>query len=117
MFKRAIPKPTKEQQERQDKIRERGCLACWMECELRDIDPMECGLTEIHHLTVSGRQIGQDETIALGQWHHRSICLPQMSSSDMREEFGPSLAKGSKTFHAHYCSNEELLALQNELIA
>lgn len=114
MFKRAIPKCTPDQQARQDRARELGCIACkieWGEKEGPAAMP-----PEIHHLTRTGRQIGQDETVCLCQWHHRGICAPDERSSAMSLWWGPSLAKGSKPFHARYGSNDELLAYQNKLI-
>lgn len=111
MFKRAIAKCTPEQQARQDKCRNFGCIAC-----IRDGNVNLCGSDEIHHLTVSGRTISQDHTIALGQWHHRAICKNGFTSTQMERKFGPSLAKGSKTFHARYGTNDDLLKYQNELI-
>jgi len=75
-----------------------------------------CMPDEIHHLTSVGRQIDQNHTICLCQWHHRAICLLAVKSSEMTQKYGPSLAKGSKTFHAHYGDNDTLLAYQNELI-
>lgn len=119
-FKRAIPKPTDEQQARQDRARELGCVACAIEWDLCGHNPVYCdappGAPEIHHLTRTGRQIGQDETVCLCSWHHRGICVANYDSRDMRDLFGPSMAKGSKPFHARYGSNEELLAYQNNLL-
>jgi hypothetical protein len=111
-FRRAIPKCTADQQKRQDACRSRGCLACSIEGHQG-----YCGNVEIHHLTVSGRTIDQDHTIALGCWHHRGvISFPGMTSTAMRATYGPSLAKGSKTFHTRYGDNAELLAAQNKRI-
>ena len=115
MFKRAIPKPTPDQQSRQDKCRAAGCIACKQDgtyfiAWAAQIHP------EIHHLTVSGRQIGQDATVCLCSWHHRGICVPNARTSEMERLYGPSLAKGSKTFHARYGSNDELLAYQAKVI-
>lgn len=130
-FRRAIPKPTASEQARQDKCREMGCIACRMERDMAEpivfqgltliYDPPYCGAPEIHHLTKSGRQIGQDESVCLGTWHHRAIILMPVSiygtSAYMTDHFGPSLAKGSKPFYARYGSNQELLDYQNRLIA
>lgn len=116
MFKRAIPKCTPDQQARQDRARELGCIAC-MKNVLQDFD---CNQTrawsEIHHLTRSGRQIGQDETICLCCWHHRGMLTNGLNTSENTEIFGPSLAKGSKPFHARYGDNATLLEYQNNLL-
>jgi hypothetical protein len=34
----------------------------------------------------------------------------------MREHFGPSLMDGSRLFHATYGSDDELIALQSEIL-
>lgn len=113
MFKRAIPKCTPEEQSRQDKCREMGCIACRMDKDT----PEQCGRSTIHHLTISGRTISQLATICLGDWHHLGSVPLGETTSSMTFKYGPSLAKGSKTFHAHYGSNESLLKYQDELIA
>ena len=117
MFRRAIAPPTAEQQARQDAARELGCIACrqWKNYPMMKT---QCGPSEIHHQTRSGsgRQIGQDETVCLGSWHHRAICLPGYTASQMEAEFGPSLARGSKPFYRVFGTNYEQLQFQNELI-
>lgn len=116
MFKRSIKKCTKEQQARQDRCRHLGCIACRMNFggDQYSIAPLP---HEIHHQTECGRQIGQDATVCLCAWHHRGICAPCTTSSQMLEFYGPSLAKGSKPFVAEYGSNAEQLEYQNKLIA
>lgn len=74
------------------------------------------GAPEINHQTRSGRQIGQWETECLCSWHHRGICLVGVTSSQMADLYGPSLAKGSKTFAAKFGGNEERLKFQNDII-
>lgn len=110
MLKRAIPAPTAAQQQRQDDARAAGCIACRMEpCK----QPFP---TEIHHQTSYGRQIGQDHTEAECSWHHRGICLPGLTTSQMTRAYGPSLATDSKAFAIRYGGNVERLDFQNALI-
>jgi len=78
--------------------------------------PVQGGDTEIHHLNSAGRNRGQDFTIALCSWHHRAVNLDGWGLRTMVEVFGPSLARGSKSFHAEFGSDDELLAIQNEHI-
>lgn len=108
-FSRRIPAPTKEQQRRQDLIRDLGCLVA----RLRGHGFVPC---EIHHLTDCGRTISQDHTIGLNPWSHRGVSFNDLTYAQCRELFGPSLAKGSKIFHAEFGSNEELLEMQNQLL-
>lgn len=114
-FKRAIPKCTPDQQGRQDVIRNLGCIAGRMNWDKRDFS-LSCWGMEIHHLTKTGRQIGQDATVCLCQWHHRGICHEGFDTTTMTLTYGPSLAKGSKLFHAQYGDNATLLEYQNNLL-
>lgn len=108
---RAIGSPTKAQQARQDEQRANGCAMCRL-LGFRFTDSFgqplpegmsPCGMTEIHHRTTGDlhgqKQLGQDETIALGAWHHRGQLMPAMPTVDrMRERFGPSLALHKRAF-------------------
>lgn len=107
-MRRAIPACTAEQQRRQDRCRELGCVACIQDDRL-------LVLGEIHHLTESGRTISQWHTIALCAFHHRGE-PGAISKSLATELIGPSLALNRRAFHARYGTNEELLTIQNELI-
>lgn len=108
-FKRAIPPCTPEQQARQDRCREVGCIACKMElCN----QPLP---TEINHIAERGKQLGQDYTEALCQWHHRGICIPGNTVRAMTLAFGPSLLS-RRAFVERYGNTEERLSFQNELI-
>jgi hypothetical protein len=70
----------------------------------------------IHHLTKSGRTISQDATVCLCRWHHLGEVTGYITSSLAKIGFGPSLAKGSKPFHARYGDNAALLEYQNKLL-
>lgn len=91
---RAIGRPTEAEQAAQDAQRAKGCAMCHL---LRCKRP--CGHTRVHHLTTGDlhgqKQRGQSATVALGDWHHQGVLLPQFPSVEaMRREFGPS-------FHHH----------------
>lgn len=116
MFKRKIAKCTPDQQARQDKARAMGCIACIIRGERMEIKLHQCGASEIHHQTTCGRQTGQDQTICLGQWHHRAICREGFSTTIMKDLYGPSLATGSRTFHEYFGSDAEQLRYQNALL-
>lgn len=95
---RAIGSPTKAQQAHQDAQRANGCAAC----NLRQ-NRNSCGPVRIHHRTIGDKhgqkQLGQDFTVALGDWHHQGVRMPQYASIDaMREEFGPSLHHHKRDF-------------------
>lgn len=71
---------------------------------------------EIHHQTISGRQIDQDHTVCLCQWHHRAICDVGTTTTGMMRMYGPSLATGSKAFYKTYGDNEQQLLFQREVL-
>jgi hypothetical protein len=112
-MRRSIPRPTKAQQQRQDAIRELGCIACWMEGKTVK---NACGYPTIHHQTRAGFQIGQDATICLASWHHQAIVKDGYTGSKMTAEFGPSLQRGSKPFFAKYGDNAAQLEFQDALL-
>lgn len=108
-FKRGIPAPNKEQQHRQDLIRELGCIVAM----IRGHGFVGC---EIHHLTDCGRTISQDHTIGLNPWSHRGVTFNNLTKEQCLNLFGPSLAKGSKPFREEFGGNDELLAIQNAVL-
>lgn len=49
-------------------------------------------------------------------WHHRRIVGEGWTHKRMREHFGPSLLDGSKLFREAYGTDDELIALQTEML-
>lgn len=100
--------PTKAQAARFVAIKlDTGCVCCRIK-GLGYVQP------DIHHLTL--RKRCHDETIGLCPWHHRGYTEGR-SVAAFEDMFGPSLAQGSKPFHAAFGSDEQLLAYQNELLS
>ena len=93
---RAIGSPTKAQQAHQDRQREAGCAMCHL------LGCRPCGPVRIHHRTTGdlhgNLQLGQDQTVALGDWHHQGIPLPGYGLEAMRQLFGPSLHHHKRAF-------------------
>lgn len=100
---------TAEDEKRVEIIKEIGCICCLME----GLGKRYC---EWDHLTISGFTQGHNFSIGICPWHHRGICEEDMTSSMMLAKYGPSKAKGSKTFHQKYGYQEFLLGYQNKLI-
>jgi hypothetical protein len=94
---RAIGSPTKAEQAQQDLQRADGCAAC----HLRH-NRYACGPVRVHHRTTGdlhgNKQLGQDCTVGLGDWHHQGVPLPGYSLDQMRDEFGPSLHHHKRDF-------------------
>lgn len=99
-------KPTKDQEARLIAIKEDGCLCCWIDGNGR-VPP------DIHHLKRGNIRTGHSATIGLCLWHHRAV---PADCAYFAVEPGPSLANGSRTFHAHYGSDDYLLDEQNKRI-
>jgi hypothetical protein len=115
---RSTGKPTQAEAARIVACKEGPCIACLIRSEQPDAPwnfrPWIGG--DYHHLLSGGRRIGHMAGVCLCPWHHRQVpdwgCSPQ----EMSEHYGPSLMDGSKTFHAAFGSDAELLAKQNELL-
>lgn len=104
---------TKAEQARFGLMKQQGiCVAC----KLRGKQPAYPIHIEIHHLLSGGRRIGHSATVSLCVWHHRALPLWGMTHDECRQEFGPSLAEGSKPFRAEFGADKELLAIQNDLL-
>lgn len=119
MLRRAIGPAKADQAQRQGLCRLMGCIACrmWRERGNGQAVPLAWPMRlEINHQTISGRQVGHDDTECLCSWHHRAICIPGVKSSRMHQLYGPSLARGSKSFVRIFGANDERLAYQNDLI-
>jgi hypothetical protein len=99
---------TKADEARRTRIHAGHCMACIQ----RGIDLRGQGLVQWHHTAGKKRH---DLTCGLCTWHHMARPFDG-SHADMRTKYGPSLAEGSKPFHAEFGSNAELLARQNDYL-
>lgn len=77
--------------------------------------------TEEHHLNLDGKagqkRRGDEFSIPLCQWHHRSEAPDGYSKSRAILAYGPSLATHSRLFRALYGKDDVLLARTNSLLA
>ncbi len=110
---RSTSKPTIEQQQRMDAIKEIGCVIA----QALGLGFVPC---EVHHLTVGGKhgqkRRGHDFTIGLNPWSHRGEPFGGMSAARCEELFGPSYARQPRKFRQEIGSDDYLLDLQNTLI-
>lgn len=97
MNRRGRKPPTAEQQRHQDAQRAHGCAMCL----LLELDE-SCGPVRIHHRTVGdlhgNPRLGQDFTVALGDWHHHGVLFEGQTVDSMRRRFGPSFHHHKKAF-------------------
>lgn len=97
---------------RMARLKEIGCVACIQ--RLQGLMAV-CGF-EVHHLLSGNKRRGHAFTIPLCSWHHRGQCGHLWTTKQAEALLGPSLALRSKKFHETYGSDNELLALTNELL-
>lgn len=104
---RSTAKPTKAEAARMARLKEMPCAACKRHVYV-----------EIHHLKHASKRRGHLFTIPLCRWCHQGQATPFSTETieGMTINIGPSLARGSKPFHAAFGTDEELLAATNELL-
>lgn len=102
---------TKAEKAHLQKVKALPCAACVKRKLL-----IQCGITEAHHTLSGGRRRGHMHVVSLGTWHHRAVPLSGWTSAEMTAYFGPSLANGSKPFHAAFGTPEELLEETNRAL-
>lgn len=109
-MKHSTGNPTKAESARMAAIKDGPCVCCY-QLKLASYCP------EVHHLLSGNKRRGHLYTVGLCAWHHRKVIPDGWTAEAMRARYGPSLADGSKPFHAHFGSDDELLEYQNYLLA
>jgi hypothetical protein len=94
-----------------------ACIPCLVWARAGHM-PMEhvANLADYNHCKSGNVRRGHAMGYACCGWHHRSIVGEGWTHAQMREHFGPSLMDGSRLFHATYGSDDELIALQSEIL-
>lgn len=108
-MKHSTKPPTRAERARFEALHEIGCICCRKR-------GFRSWPVEIHHLLSGNRRRGHLYTIPLSPWSHRGVLSCGWTRSMMTDVFGPSLAHGSKPFHAAFGSDDSLLAEVNALI-
>jgi hypothetical protein len=97
------------------------CIACEIEADwakARNETPIEQPLrTQAHHLVDKGYRIhsgGHMATIPLCKWHHRGELLYPLTSREMFQLYGPSLATRKRDFVAQFGTERELLEITDQ---
>jgi hypothetical protein len=104
--RRAIRAATAAQREVHDAARALGCMVCRYRLAhgLQSPDAGQCGPTQLHHVNLDDLhgqpQLGQDDVVALGAWHHDGDQLPGHSRDRMRATYGPSFKHHARDFRA-----------------
>lgn len=116
-------KPTKAEQNRLDAVHALPCIACALEIEeaaKKGRELKQPFRTEAHHLVDNGTRKnsgGHAATLPICTWHHRGICLPRHTSTEMALKYGPSFAKSKHDFVMRYGGERILLVETDALIA
>jgi hypothetical protein len=114
---RSTGKPTAAESWRLVTVKALGCICCMLNREM-GMATAYFGPGDAHHLLSGGLRRGHMATIGLCKWHHQAEPpYPGMGEREAIERFGPSVATGSKPFHALYGSDDDLLEFQNALLA
>lgn len=112
-------RPTTKDVLRWSAMREIGCIACIVNSWFGHDGFWKCPMNiEMHHLLSGGRRIGHQATVALCHWHHQAKRFPDPARGYKEQAtlYGPSLEREPRLFHEIYGSDEEILAMQNELL-
>lgn len=116
---RSTGKPTAAQQRRFDRIKDpdpmtgAGCVVA----HILGIGWLPAG---IHHFCIGGhhgqKRRGHDYTIGLNDWSHQGYVLPGWTKEQCERVLGPSFAKTPNEFRERFGTDDELLAIQNEVL-
>lgn len=112
-MKHSTGKPTKREAEYITRCKEGPCVACYVECGIDENPADGC---DFHHMKSGNMRRGHMYGVGLCIYHHRGHPHDGWTHAEMREYFGPSLMDGSRLFHLTYGSDDDLIALQRELI-
>lgn len=85
-------RPTKAEQERMDRIKEMGCIVCWLTWYIKSVT------CEIHHIVRGNKR--------LGHWFSIPICTPHHRIPG--EGLWTSIANGRKAFERVHGSEMDL---------
>jgi hypothetical protein len=114
-MKHSTGKPTKREAEYIERCKTGPCVACSVWDERSDGIPYG-GPCDFHHMKSGNIRRGHMFGVGLCIWHHRGVVDESLNVKNVREMCGPSLMDGSRKFHLTYGSDDDLIALQRELI-
>ena len=97
--------------------KEGPCVACYLRAREWGMDPGRIAVGgDYNHCKSGNIRRGHAAGYCLCDWHHRHHPVQGVSHASMRDVWGPSLMDGSRLFHETYGSDDELIALQTEII-
>lgn len=109
-MKHSTPSASKHDLARFETLKQIGCIVCRVYLgAFREID--------VSHLLSGNKRRGHQQTVGECPWHHRAVPMFGLSQGQTRELLGPSRADGSKPYRARFGTDDELLSMQDALIA
>ena len=108
-MKHSTGKPTKRESDYIERCKTGPCVACHV------IGIVTIG-GDFHHTKSGNMRRGHMFGMCLCGWHHRGLVHDGWTHKAMRDVYGQSLMDGSRLFHLTYGSDDDLIALQRELI-
>jgi hypothetical protein len=110
-------KPTKEEAARIVAAKEGPCMACLVLSERGDMDDgWVVHGCDYNHTKSGNVRRGHMQGYALCVYHHRRHPIEWLTLEGTRAKFGPSLMDGSRLFHETYGSDDDLIALQTQVL-
>lgn len=108
---------TKDELSRVLDAKELQCIPClvWARAGNMPIEDV-ANLCQYDHKKSGNIRRGHKFGFANCDWHHEGIPGSGWNTPSMRRYFGPSLMDGSALFRRTYGTNDELIALQNEIL-
>jgi hypothetical protein len=108
---------TAQESERVMESKQLQCIPCLVWARAGNM-PLEhvANLCAYDHKKSGNIRRGHKFGFASCDWHHQGYPSNGWNTPSMRRYFGPSLMDGSKTFAQTYGSDDELIALQNEIL-
>lgn len=111
-MKHSTGKPTKRESDYIERCKTGPCVAC----VAGKVGDHVAWFGDFHHMKSGNVRRGHMFGVCLCLYHHRGIIPEGVDKVVWRGIYGPSLMDGSRKFHLTYGSDDDLIALQRELI-
>lgn len=93
------------------------CIPCLVWSRMGNMPREDCATCcQYDHKKSGNIRRGHAYGFASCDWHHMRRITDGWTFAAMRAHFGPSLLDGSRLFHDTYGSDDELIALQDEIL-
>jgi hypothetical protein len=108
---------TQEESALVDAAKDCCCIACYVWASQGHMPQEHIATVSAWDHKKSGNiRRGHSKGFANCDWHHQEIVPDGWTHARMRKHYGPSLMDGSKLFARTYGTDDELIALQRELL-